>query len=348
MKRHVTIEMVAKEAGVSRGTVDRVINQRPHVKEDQRARVIAAIEKLGYIPKNRQARALGIEVRPKEICRIGFVLPKRNEYFLKELWRGIHDGQIQLSDYSIEVLTEQCGASYPEETLDKIDLLVKQGVKGLVLSAVDSEIVADKINGLSDAGIPVVTIDTDVESKRLMFFGKNPIRSGRVAGALMAANVKPDDRIVIGIGSEEIEEHKLRMDSFIDAVRERQGGDESRFVRIETFGDYMMSYKKVKQALQDPRTRGVYMANHSLTGCMDAIAISGREEELCVISGDITDRTVHYLKVGELDFCVTPNVYMQGYQPLMFLKEYLRDGKVPASCALHAATEIICRENVPE
>ena len=49
--KKVTIAMVAEKAGVSRGTVDRVLNNRPHVSPDQRASVMEAIRELNYIPK---------------------------------------------------------------------------------------------------------------------------------------------------------------------------------------------------------------------------------------------------------------------------------------------------------
>ena len=61
MARKVTINMVAERAGVSRGTVDRVLNQRPHVKPELYDRIVKAMKELGYMPpKEEQAKALGL------------------------------------------------------------------------------------------------------------------------------------------------------------------------------------------------------------------------------------------------------------------------------------------------
>ena len=48
MGKRPTIQMVAERAGVSRGTVDRVVNNRSYVKAEVRERVLAAIEWQGY------------------------------------------------------------------------------------------------------------------------------------------------------------------------------------------------------------------------------------------------------------------------------------------------------------
>ena len=70
MARKVTINMVADRAGVSRGTVDRVLNQRPHVKPELYDRIVQAMKELGYMPpKEEQAKALGFgNIIPKSAC----------------------------------------------------------------------------------------------------------------------------------------------------------------------------------------------------------------------------------------------------------------------------------------
>ena len=61
-----TIKMIAERAGVSIGTVDRVLHDRPYVKEEVRRRVLEVMEELDYQP-NRVASALatsGMWARP--------------------------------------------------------------------------------------------------------------------------------------------------------------------------------------------------------------------------------------------------------------------------------------------
>lgn len=72
MPRKVTLNMVASRAGVSRGTVDRVLNARPHVKPEAHERVVRAMRELGYVPpREDQAQALGLAASDLEPYALG-------------------------------------------------------------------------------------------------------------------------------------------------------------------------------------------------------------------------------------------------------------------------------------
>lgn len=53
ISKRPTLQMVAEYTGVSRGTVDRVLNNRSHVKAEVRTRVLKALEELRYLPRRR-------------------------------------------------------------------------------------------------------------------------------------------------------------------------------------------------------------------------------------------------------------------------------------------------------
>ena len=118
-------------------------------------------------------------------------------------------------------------------------------------------------------------------------------------------------------------------------------------VLIETFDDYMVTFEKVSQALRTvPNLRGIYMASHSLTACVDAIRMEHKQKDIVLLSNSITDTALKYLKSGKTDYCMTANFYQQGYQPLIILQEYLQKHKSPEQKTIHCMTEIICAENL--
>ena len=65
-----TIKMIAERAGVSIGTVDRVLHDRPYVKEEVRRRVLEVMEELDYQP-NRVASALATSGRLLREAAVG-------------------------------------------------------------------------------------------------------------------------------------------------------------------------------------------------------------------------------------------------------------------------------------
>lgn len=75
----LTLEDVAKQAGVSRSTVSRVVNNLPNVREEMRARVLGVIGETGYHP-NAAARTLASQ----RSWVIGLVLPHSVSFFFTD------------------------------------------------------------------------------------------------------------------------------------------------------------------------------------------------------------------------------------------------------------------------
>src|SRR3979409_2149467 len=78
--RRATLEDVAREAGVSLATADRVVNQRDGVREQTIARVEWAIAKLGY-----RANAAAMRLARNESYRFAFILPSNANSFMSNL-----------------------------------------------------------------------------------------------------------------------------------------------------------------------------------------------------------------------------------------------------------------------
>ena len=100
-EKRPTIQTVAERAGVSRGTVDRVLNNRSYVSAEVRARILQAIEETGYVPV-RQARPKE-ESKDYPPLRLGVLLPNWTGPFKTEVSAGIADARRELAPYHVEI-----------------------------------------------------------------------------------------------------------------------------------------------------------------------------------------------------------------------------------------------------
>ena len=78
-RRRATVKDVALEAGVSRGTVSRVLNGQPYVSDEARAAIDAAIAKVGFVP-NRAARSLVMQSSQA----IGLIVHEPHSLFVED------------------------------------------------------------------------------------------------------------------------------------------------------------------------------------------------------------------------------------------------------------------------
>ena len=145
---NITIKDIAERCGVSVTTVSRVLNEKPDVNDETRARVLKVIEDSNYRP-NGMARSLVIN----QTYSIGLIIPDINNPYFPEVARGVED-QAQDSSYSVIFSSTD---NKLEQEQEVIDLMLQKRVDGLIVSL--SLANRDILKRLEARNIPVVQLD---------------------------------------------------------------------------------------------------------------------------------------------------------------------------------------------
>ncbi len=118
-----TIFDVAKEAGVSKSTVSRVVNNDECVKKETRDAVNAAIKKLNYSP-SFMAQA----IRTRKTHTIAFMIPEYSNIYYAEMFRGVEDIALE-HGYMVLVCNTQRHALSEVEYVQE---LLKRSIDGII------------------------------------------------------------------------------------------------------------------------------------------------------------------------------------------------------------------------
>ena len=122
----VTLAEIAALAGVSRGTVDRALNDRGRVDPKVAARVRRIAAERGYRP-NRAGRMLA---RAKNPIRIGVIVQSVETMFMHTVFEEIERASAHFTTTGAEVLVRPLEGIDAQQQLDVIDELLEAGVQG--------------------------------------------------------------------------------------------------------------------------------------------------------------------------------------------------------------------------
>ena len=175
----VTIKDIAAAVGVSRGTVDRVINHRGGVSEEVAARVEQAVEEMGYFP-NRAGRILAARKKP---VTIGCLLPSDKITFFHDVIRGFFRAERELSDFGVSLRLKEVRGYDPEIHLAALRELLAENVSALCVATIETPEITALLNQTAAEGVPVAAINIDLPHvNRLFYIGSNYLAGGRTAG----------------------------------------------------------------------------------------------------------------------------------------------------------------------
>lgn len=123
--KRITVEEVAREAGLSAMTVSRVLNNQPNVSDKTRKRILETSRRLGYTP-NQIAKSLVL----RKTQTIGVVVPEITHSFFPEVIRGVEEVTYRLGYHLI--LMHSAEDARREE--DAIRTLESKRVDGVLIS----------------------------------------------------------------------------------------------------------------------------------------------------------------------------------------------------------------------
>lgn len=151
---NITIRDIARQAGVSKSTASRVINNVGNVNDDLRRRVIEVVNQLGYQPS---AIAQGLSRQDSTL--IGILVPTVSDLFFGQILQGVTEVTRQLG-YTIVLCTHD---NDPEKEKQALRALRSQRIKGLLITPAAGYIQNEDNNYLRGEleilDVPTVLID---------------------------------------------------------------------------------------------------------------------------------------------------------------------------------------------
>ena len=321
----VTVQQIADATGVSRGTVDRALNNRGRVDQEVAERIRRAAQEMGYVKKPRKTGG------KKKACRIGVVTQLAGASFMIEINRGIREAAEELADRGVEVILKESRAVDEQEQLALIGELQAEGIDGLALMAIDCEGVREKINELVEKEeIPVVTFNSDiVGTKRLCFAGMDNTRSGHTAAGLMKMLMGGAGKVLVVTGYFTSLVNNSRVAGFIEEVK--SSCPDIEIVGVQgSFDDENEVERVIVSTLRTiPDLGGIFMVSSGHAGIRKAFDELQLAHRPYVVIYDQTPKNERLLRDNTVDFLIDQNGYVQGYKPLHILADLLQKGVEP-------------------
>lgn len=319
-----TIETIAKRAGVSRGTVDRVLHGRGRVKPETAERVRAVMAEMNFQP-NTLGRAFYMS---RQNNKIGVLVSFREADFQQQVMEGIDDGISYAQQHGIEVLMEFAPPDDTAAYFAALERLLNSGVRGLALRGIQSEIVNDRLRALRKEQVLLVTYNEDIDpSLRDCFVGARD-RQGGACAAFLMHQMSPAQGCTLIVGVDPLHySSEERIQGFIDYFRQSARKMEFPHV-VYGQGSHDVSYRVTQKHIKAlPNLTGVFVSGAGLSGAAHAVDDAGLSGKVKVVGYDATKSNVAYLKKGTVQFLVDQGPYLQGYKSIQILSDAIFQGQ---------------------
>ena len=301
LKRRATVHDVARAAGVSLATVDRVLNGRPGVRAATIEKVEAAIAEIGF------QRDLGASLlaRARDL-RLQFFLPDSSNEFMASLAEAIERRAGLSAADRVHVETHRIRALDADALASQLDALDAQSCDCVVIVASEEPSVVAAVDAATRRGIVVMTLVSDLpQSARRQFIGIDNQAAGRTAASLMGRFLPQGGKVAVIAGSLHLHDHADRLAGF-EAVLKAEFPGLTLIGPLEGHDDGSQTGAILTQVLaQHPDLMGVYNLGAGNAGLVAALETVGKS--LRVIAHELTAPTRKGLLAGLIDIVLDQN-----------------------------------------
>ena len=332
LPKRATISAIAKLAGVGTATVDRVLNDRAHVGESTRQRVIQAKRAI------EAGTDLGSRPRP---WRLKVFLPGEAGPSTDLLAACLQDYGTRGNAIIECVFTKKLE---PALLARKLHACAGQGVDAVAFQALDDPRVHDAVESLARLNIPTIAVMSGLEHPALVgFIGINNRAAGRTAGYLMGRLTRQSGSVLVVTGGELYRVHEDREIGFRACLRQ-DFPHVGEAIVINGQDDAEGNYQGIRRAFsQRDDIIGIYNVGGGHQGVVRALKDEGVANEVVFVGHNLTSRTKSYLLDGTMDIVIHLNVRIVAEQTVEALVSHLENRAFKPSPIL---TGVITRENI--
>lgn len=341
----ITYKQIAEIVGVSRGTVDRALNNRGRIDPKVRDRILAVAEEYGFQP-NHAGRALA---RAKNPVKIGVIVHLSNIPFFQAVLSGIEKAKADIANLGGTILIEEIPELDVDQEIAAIERLMAQDIQGLAITPIEDDRLRQCLLSLKqEHDLPIVTFNTDLaNSGRMCFVGMDNYRSGRAAAGLMnilLSNQKRKILILSGYASNQA--NSQRVDAFVQELAANHPNLEISGIHFNRDREDT-AYQITRAALASfPDIDAIYMVSSGQAGTSRALIDSGLAGKVRLIVFDSTPDNIKYLQEGIVDFIIDQDAFTQGNLPPHILFDYLFNHAQPENEMLFTNVNIKTKHTV--
>jgi LacI family transcriptional regulator len=353
--KRATVKEIARLAGVSIGTVDRVLHDRGEVSADTKAKIHAIKAKLGYEP-NILARQLA----RNRVYTFRAILPRADQDsgYWSLCRAGIRRAEGDLAPYGTRVRVDEFDRYDRPSYRALLRDIVGDPCDGLLIAPVLPDDLVPALGSLSsnvgrEGGlVPYVFFDCDAEGAcPVAAIGQDALRAGHLAGRMMSLLAKGPGPLV-AVSAHAGDRHiRLRIEGFETFFRDAASGGRSRKVMVTECPE-LESGKDCERALgkifrASPDVSGVLVANSSGHIAGEWLASRGSKGSCAVVSWDLVPANARALREDKIDCVVSQRPAEQAREGLERLFKAVVRGEADASPAV-IPLEVYFKENLPD
>lgn len=334
-----TLADIAREAGVSSATVDRVLNNRSGVKDRTRDIVLDAARRLGYLGE-------GADAIPEEgRIQLDFVLPAGTNTFIANLLQQIETQAASRQDLDVRIHSVE--GFNPDTLAGTLNDLQGRSM-GVGVIALDHPTVREAMRSLAACGVPIVTLVSDIlHVPRAGYVGIDNRAAGRLGGYLLGRFLGRGGRrkIALFAGSLSYRGHEEREMGFRHIIAEEFPELEVVELR-EIRDDRARAFDEAHALLKrHPDLSGIYNIGAGNSGIGEALIESGRARDIIFIGHELTEHNKRLLLNGTLDAVIDQNPRVEAREALSMLSRAVRGQQGEYH---PPRLQVIFRENIPE
>jgi LacI family transcriptional regulator len=344
MKKSIRILDIAQKAGVSIGTVDRVIHQRGEVSEETRDRILKIISDFDYRPN-----ILASSLASKKVITFASLTPwfSDKDSFWSKPQEGIDKAISQLRQYGIKLQSHHFKMDNTDTFTQEANKILESPPDGILLAPWAKRESLKFTLELDLKGIPYVFIDSNLgESNPISFIVQDSVQSGYLAAKLIDYGIHPGSNIVIIHITKDLQNANhmlLREKGFMDYLESVKEKLHSVF-KIEVPSDENEIVNMLSKCLAElNKIDAIFVTNSKVH--LVAGFINQHDHRPSIIGYDLISKNIELLIKGKIDFLLNQKPESQGYVATHLLFDHIvRKEKVKHTN--YTSIDIITKENI--